>query len=115
MESNVNIEITPDFSHFVALTLQDRMPWKMLSSILINLAPTLNETREIICILLKELEALQSTLQKKEKELAKYQNCGSLTKTQESNIEHQKKTLETETTTDDIQENETIEDEIEVR
>ena len=112
MESNVYKGSKTDFSYFVTMTLQNRMPWKMLSSILFNLAPTLNETREIVSILLKELETLQSTLQKKEKDLAKYQNCGTITKTQKSNIEHQKNILETETT-GDIQENETIEDEVE--
>ena len=79
MESNVSQGTKPDFSNFVALTLENRMPWKTLNSLLFDLAPTLNETREIISILLKELEALQSTLQKKEKELAKYQNCDSPT------------------------------------
>ena len=38
--------------------------------ILKDLAPTLIETREVISILLKELEALQSTLKMKDKELA---------------------------------------------
>ena len=86
MESNVNIHLTPDFSHFVALTLQNRMQWKTLSLLLFDLAPTLNETREIICILLKELEALHLILQKKDKELEKYQNDGFVAVTQNSNF-----------------------------
>ena len=70
MESNVNKGTKPDFSNFVALTLENRMPWKTLSLLLNDLAPTLNETREIIIsILLKELEALQSRFKQKEKEL----------------------------------------------
>ena len=61
-----------DFSHFITMALQDRMPWNILSFLLKRLAPTLNETREIICILLTELEALQSTLHDKEKEIENY-------------------------------------------
>ena len=72
MESIVSKGTKPEFLHFVVLTLENRMPWKTLNNLLIELAPSLNETREIINILLKELETLQSTLQKKEKELAKY-------------------------------------------
>ena len=123
MESNVYNGTKTDFSYFVRMALQKNIPWKSLSMILKDLAPTFHEAREIICILLKELEALHLTLQKKEKKLAKYKNCGSTFKTQGINFENQKKTLETETMTDDIQENEeqilvleneTIEDEIEV-
>ena len=105
MESNVSKGTRPDFSNFVALTLENRMPWKTLKSLMIDLAPSLNETREIISILLKELETLQLTLQKKEKELTKYQNSDSLAEIQTINIEHQENILETETT-DEIQENE---------
>ena len=62
-----------DFSHFVSMALQNTMPWQTLSMLFKDLAPTLNETREIIGILLKELEALQSTLKTKEKLLEEYQ------------------------------------------
>ena len=62
-----------DFSHFVSLALRNTIPWPTLSMLFKDLAPTLNETREIIKVLLKELEALQSTLQQKEKQLEKYQ------------------------------------------
>ena len=119
MESNVNIHLTPDFSHFVALTLQNRMPWKTLNSLLKDLAPTLNETREIICILLKELETLQSSLQKKEKELLNYQNDSFIAEIPKSNSnsEHHKNTID-EIQEDEQQssvpENEPIEDEIEI-
>ena len=107
------MEITPGFSHFVALTLQDRMPWKMLSSILIKLAPTLNETREIICILLKELEVLHSTLQKKEKELEKYQKNGISKEYQKNNAVNQN-TQGSEQQNADMLEAETMSDEIEI-
>ena len=63
-----------DFSHFINMALQERMPWNILAFLLKRLAPTLNKTREIICILLTELEALQSTLHEKEKDIENYQN-----------------------------------------
>ena len=68
-----------------------------------NLAPTLNETREIISILLKELEALHTTLQKKDKEVKAYENYDLTAKTQMSSIENQNWSLETQ---NNIQENE---------
>ena len=73
MESNNQRITKTHFSHFVLMTIQNRMSWKILASLFTELAPTLNETREIISILLKELEALQSTLEKKEELLEKYQ------------------------------------------
>ena len=103
MESNVNKQKAPDFSHFVELTLRNRMPWKTLNSLLFDLAPTLNETREIIRILLKELEALHTTLQKKDKEVKAYENYDLTAKTQMSSIENQNWSLETQ---NNIQENE---------
>ena len=58
-----------DFSYFISMALQKTMPWTTpwttLAILLKDLAPTLNETREIISILLKELESLQSVLEKK--------------------------------------------------
>ena len=56
------------------MSLQRRMPWETLALLLRDLAPTLEETREIISILLKELEALQSSLQMKHKEFEEFQN-----------------------------------------
>ena len=74
MESNINKGTKTDFSYFVRMALQDNLAWKSLAMILKDFAPTLIETREVISILLKELEALQSTLKKKDKELKMYQN-----------------------------------------
>ena len=79
------------------------MPWKTLTILLKDLAPTLNETREIISILLKELEALHTTLQKKDKEVKAYENYDLTAKTQMSSIENQNWSLETQ---NNIQENE---------
>ena len=86
-----------DFSYFVGMALQNNMAWKTLAIILKELAPTLDETREVVSILLKELEAMQSILKAKDKELEMYRNNGSLEDPQ--NI-----SLETKTIPDVIQE-----------
>ena len=44
MESNICKGTKNDFSYFVDMALQNRMPWKTLASLLKDLAPTLNET-----------------------------------------------------------------------
>ena len=77
MESNVYKGNKNDFLYFVTMALQKRMPWNILASLFKNLAPTLNETRNIIDILLKELETLQSILHKKKNLLKKHQNFNS--------------------------------------
>ena len=62
-----------DFSYFVNMALEDRLPWKTFTMLLNDVAPTLNETREIISLLLKELESLHLAFQEKHDELMKYQ------------------------------------------
>ena len=117
MESNISKGDKTHFSHFVQMTLQNKMQWKTLSSLLIDLAPTLNETREIISILLKELEVLQVTLQKKEKLLKHFHKESDIYEEIVKNLAQN--TLEDETIADDIKsdstvETETIVDDIEV-
>ena len=92
-----------DFSHFITMALQNRMPWNILSFLLKRLAPTLNETREIISILLKELETLQSTLHDKEKAIENYQsNFEEKSKETEQEVEDQENfSIQTETNADD--------------
>ena len=125
MESNINKGTKTDFSYFVRMALQDNLAWKSLAMILKDFAPTLIETREVIGILLKELEALQSTLKKKDKELEMYQNNGSSEESQKKNVETHNFGLVTESIQDNqrcikekeqssVIESETIEDEIEV-
>ena len=63
-----------DFSLYIRMALQDRMPWKILAMLLNDVAPTLNETREIISILLEELETLRLAFQEKQEELKMYQD-----------------------------------------
>ena len=74
MESNGFKGIKNDFLYLLNMALQNRMSWNVLAFNFNSLAPSLNETREIISILLKELEALHITLQKKDKLLEEYQN-----------------------------------------
>ena len=64
-----NTGIKTDFSHFVNMALQDRMTWKTLATLLHDFAPTLNETREVISILLKEFETLHLAFQAKAEEV----------------------------------------------
>ena len=74
MESNGFKGIKNDFLYLLNMASQNRMSWNVLAFNFNSLAPSLNETREIISILLKELEALHITLQKKDKLLEEYQN-----------------------------------------
>ena len=107
MESNHFRGTKNDFSYLVDMALQSRMPWNILALNFNTLAPTLNETREIISILLKELEKLQSTLQKKEKLLEKFQTSMDNfeeTKIQESYTFEKITECYSETVTDDIEE-----------
>ena len=69
-----------------------------------DLASTLNEIREVISILLKELVGLQLTLKEKDKELEMYQNSGSFEDTQYISLEteFQSSVMETETMDDEI-------------
>ena len=104
MESNEYKGTKVDFSYFVRMALQNNMAWNTLAMILKDLAPTLNETREIICILLKELEGLQVALKKKDKELEKNLNVGSPEDSGDDvqENEHQISVKETETMDDEI-------------
>ena len=116
MESNIYNGTKTDFSYFVRMALEDNMPWKTLTILLKDLAPTLNETREIISILLKQLETLQSTLYKREKELNMYQKNqknGSSKQSQKNNAVNQN-THGSEQQSANMLEAETMDDEIEV-
>ena len=62
-----------DFCFYVSMALKDRLPWRALAIIFNDAAPTLNETREIINILLRELETLHLALRGKQTELGEYQ------------------------------------------
>ena len=93
-----------DFQNFITMALRRKMSWNTLKILLIDVASSLDETKEVIGILLKELEILQSTLEKKERELEKYQNNGFTVETQKNDFEDQ--SFISETKTDNFQENE---------
>ena len=101
-----------DFSYLVGMSLQGRMPWETLASLLKDLAPTLEETREVISILLKELEVLQSSLQEKELEKFPKQRMGDDIQDQNDIVtletsndadEHDESLIETESLEEDIE------------
>ena len=100
MESNICKGDKTHFKHFVRMTMQNEMSWKTLATLLKDLAPTLKETREIISILLKELEAMHSTLQKKDERYQKENN--DFEETEQKAPENNTITLENETIADDI-------------
>ena len=65
-----------DFSYLVKMALQNRLPWRNLAMLLNDDTLTLIETREVISILMKELESLNVAFQEKQYELKKYlENC----------------------------------------
>ena len=110
-------------SHLVGMALQNTMPWKTLAILLEDLSPTLSEAREVINILLKELETLQLSLQRKQKELENYQE-ENVTSSEDNNVsdyQESKNCLQNEQVVDDdvgqynsLLEIQTSEDEIEV-
>ena len=119
MDSIILRHTKVDFSYFVNLTLQNKMPWNILALNFNSLAVTLNETREIISILLRELEALQSTLHEKEKLLEKfYQGSESFEETDLIDSEDCVTSVEAEQgyepKSTNMKEAETLDDEIEV-
>ena len=113
MTPNIYKGSKTDFSYLVGMSLQRRMPWETLASLLKDLAPTLEETREVISILLKELEFLQSSLQKKEKELEIFEQQKVEDDSQDKNnfLEAVHEENQQEST---LSETKTIDDEIEV-
>ena len=60
-----------------------------LKILLIDVASSLEETTEVISILLRELETLQSLLEKKDKELEIYRIDGFTVETQKNEVEDQ--------------------------
>ena len=45
-----------DFNYFIQFTIQKKMSWKSLAFLLIDLAPTLEKSKEVIEVLVQELE-----------------------------------------------------------
>ena len=61
--SNVKV----DFRYFISLALQNKLGWQSLPSILSDFTPTLQDSKEVIEVLLKELEKLHSELSRTRK------------------------------------------------
>ena len=77
-------------SHLVGMALQNTLPWTSLAILLKDISPTLSEAKEVITILVKELETLKLSLQSKEKELENYQKENVIT-SEESKINNYQK------------------------
>ena len=60
-------QIKTDFCQLIGMALQSKMSWKVLANILEGIIPSFEESKEVINILLIELEKLQLKLMEKEK------------------------------------------------
>ena len=60
---------TTDFCYLIDMALQNKMPWNSLASLLKDLTPNLEDSHEVIAILLKKLQTLHlQTLEKENQE-----------------------------------------------
>ena len=55
-----------DFTYFISLALENKLPWKSLETIFNDWTPTLPKAKKLIEVLLKELQMLQTKLQEKQ-------------------------------------------------
>ena len=60
--SNENIKI--DFRYFITSTLQNKITWEFLNNFLNDMTPNLATSKQVIKVLLKELQNLQFELKK---------------------------------------------------
>ena len=60
--SNENIKV--DFTYFITSALQNKITWEVLDHFLNDLTPTLATSKQVIKVLLKELQKHQLELQK---------------------------------------------------
>ena len=56
-----------DFRYFISLALKNKLAWQSLPSILSDFTPTLEDSKEVIEVLIKELEKLHSELSRTRK------------------------------------------------
>ena len=56
------------FCNLIGMALQNKMPWGMLANTLDFIIPSFEESKQVIIILLKELENLQVRLMEKERD-----------------------------------------------
>ena len=65
----MSIATTVNFKYFVSLAMQNKMSWEGLAFVLDDLASTLPKSKEVIQVLLKELQKLQSRYSEEGKEV----------------------------------------------
>ena len=53
---DINKKVTVDFQYFITLAIQKELSWKMLEFFLTDLTTTLAQSKEVIRLLVKELE-----------------------------------------------------------
>ena len=94
------------FCNLIGMALQNKMPWGMLANTLDCIIPSFEESKQVIKILLKELENLQLRLMKKEND-----DMGETSKAFDLVENRNEQVNEID---DSLPENETIEDDIEV-
>ena len=58
----IGSQVNVDFGYFISLALQSKLSWRLLPSILADFTPTLETSKKVIEVLLKELKALHLQL-----------------------------------------------------
>ena len=115
--------IKTNFVHLIGMALQSKMSWKMLAEVFDGIIPSFKESKQVINILLMELEKLQLKLMEKEGKVSPQNQELKMCRNVDSSEDTQNITLETETMQDFLQENElqrfmketeTTEDEIKI-
>ena len=72
----------------ILMSLKNEISWKMLDLFLEELTPTLDKSKQVIKILVKELQALQSSLQKMKAECDCHKMIGTADTTKDSEQEY---------------------------
>ena len=54
---DINKKVTVDFQYFITLAIQKELSWKMLAFFLTDLTTTLDQSKEVVRLLVKELES----------------------------------------------------------
>ena len=110
--------IKTNFVHLISMALQSKMSWKMLAEVFDGIIPSFEEAKQVINILLMELEKLQLKLMEKEGKVSPQNQELKMCRNVDSSEDTQTISLETETMSDELQssvkETETMDDEIEV-
>ena len=58
----IGSQVNVDFGYFISLALQSKLSWRLLPSILDDFTPTLETSKKVIEVLLKELKTLHLQL-----------------------------------------------------